>query len=185
MSWKETCAVEERMRFVMAAEKGEESFAAICRRFGVSRRIGYKWLARFGEDGIAGLLDRSRAPLHHPQGIASDIAGRCLAVRAWKFAAWKLRPAPVTFGAARWMRTVRGVVVRVWTSCGSDQLQLGLRPAALAWSKVGISDSARCSNAPMRDAGSGWVDSQLGTPRSLSASTRASVERKRGTPVGS
>jgi type IV secretion system protein VirD4 len=30
--------------------------------------------------------------------------GRCLAVRAWKFAAWQLRSAPVTFGAARWMR---------------------------------------------------------------------------------
>jgi transposase InsO family protein len=77
----ETCAVEERMRFVMAAEIGEESFAAICRQFGVSRRIGYKWLARFAADGIAGLQDRSRAPLHHPQGIASAVAERCLAVR--------------------------------------------------------------------------------------------------------
>lgn len=73
MGWKETCAVEERMRFMVAAEKREESFAAICRRFGVSRRIGYKWLQRFEEEGAAGLLDRSRAPLHHPQAIAPDL----------------------------------------------------------------------------------------------------------------
>ena len=51
MGWTETCAVEERMRFVVAAQKQEESFAAVCRRFGVSRRVGYKWLARFEEEG--------------------------------------------------------------------------------------------------------------------------------------
>ena len=81
MGWMETCAVDERMRFVIAAEKHEESFAAVCRRFGVSRRVGYKWLERYQEAGIAGLWDRSRAPLHHPQAVAEEIAERCLAVR--------------------------------------------------------------------------------------------------------
>jgi len=81
MGWTETCAVEERMRFVIAADKHEESFAALCRRFGVSRRVGYKWLARYREASVEGLLDRSRAPLHHPHAIADDIAERCLAVR--------------------------------------------------------------------------------------------------------
>jgi putative transposase len=81
MGWMETCAVDERMRFVMAAEKHEESFAALCRGFGVSRRVGYKWLARYREAGVAGLLDRSRAPVHHPHAIEDDIAERCLAVR--------------------------------------------------------------------------------------------------------
>jgi putative transposase len=81
MCWKETCAVEERMRFMVAVEKGEESFAAICRRFNVSRRIGYKWRSRFEEEGAAGLFDRSRAPLHHPQAIGEEIAERCLEVR--------------------------------------------------------------------------------------------------------
>jgi len=81
MGWKETCAVEERMRFVVAIGRREESFAAICRRFGVSRRIGYKWLQRFEEEGACGLLDRSRAPRHHPQAMAQEIAARCLAVR--------------------------------------------------------------------------------------------------------
>jgi putative transposase len=81
MGWKETCAVDERMRFVMTVEKKEESFAAVCRQFGVSRRIGYKWLARYQEAGFEGLGDCSRAPLHHAQAIAARIAERCLEVR--------------------------------------------------------------------------------------------------------
>ncbi|MGX9432781.1 helix-turn-helix domain-containing protein, partial [Bradyrhizobium sp. LeoA1S1] len=81
MGWMETCAVDERMRFVVAAQKHEESFAAVCRRFGVSRRVGYKWLARFEEEGAAGLFDRPRAPLHRPQSIAEEVAERCLEVR--------------------------------------------------------------------------------------------------------
>ena len=73
--------MEERMRFVLAVQEHEESFAAVCRQFGVSRRVGYKWLARFEEEGAAGLFDRPRVPLHQPQRIADSIAERCLEVR--------------------------------------------------------------------------------------------------------
>ncbi len=81
MGWMETCAMDERMRFVLTVEKAEEPMAAICRRFGVSRKSGYKWLERYREDGIAGLADRSRAPLHRPHEMGREIAERCLAVR--------------------------------------------------------------------------------------------------------
>ncbi|MGY3348167.1 transposase-like protein [Bradyrhizobium sp. USDA 4474] len=63
MGWMETCAVDERMRFVVAAQKHEESFAAVCRRFGVSRRVGYKWLARFEAEPPP---LRRAFPLHSP-----------------------------------------------------------------------------------------------------------------------
>lgn len=81
MGWTETCAVEERMRFVIAASKREESFASVCRQFGVSRRVGYKWLGRYLEEGVEGLAERSRAPRHHPHAIADEIMERCLEVR--------------------------------------------------------------------------------------------------------
>src|SRR6266487_4094071 len=73
MGWMETCAVDERMRFVMAIEGQEEAFAAVCRRFGVSRKTGYKWLGRYREAGVQGLTDWSRAPLNHPQAVAQEI----------------------------------------------------------------------------------------------------------------
>jgi putative transposase len=103
MGWTETCAVDERMRFVMTAERHEESFAAICRQFGVSRRVGYKWVERYREAGVGGLLDHSRAPLHHPQAIAESVIEQCLAVRrahpTWgplKVRAFLERRAPAT-----------------------------------------------------------------------------------------
>jgi putative transposase len=101
MGWMETCAVDERMRFVMMVERQEETFAAVCRRFGVSRRTGYKWFARHQALGVEGLLDRSRAPLNHPQTVSAAIAERCLMTRrkhpTWgpvKVRAWLERHAP-------------------------------------------------------------------------------------------
>src|SRR3989304_1634948 len=96
MVWTEICTVDERMRFVVAVgagggegrmgfggagEAGDEPVAALCRASGISRRIGYKWLARYRETGVAGLEDRSRAPLGHPQAVTTAIAERCLAAR--------------------------------------------------------------------------------------------------------
>jgi putative transposase len=113
MPWRETCAVDERRRFVLAAEAGEEAFAALCRQFGISRHHGYKWLERWRAEGAAGLVDRSRAPLNHPQAVAEELAEACLAARrahpTWgpvKVRAWLERrhpgrawPAASTIGA--------------------------------------------------------------------------------------
>lgn len=103
MGWMETCVVKERMRFMLAIEKQEESFAALCRQFGVSRRVGYKWLERYQAEGIAGLVDRSRAPLTRRDAVPREIAEQCLAVRrqhrSWgpvKVRAWLERHAPDT-----------------------------------------------------------------------------------------
>jgi putative transposase len=103
MGWTETCAVDERMRFVMAVEERDETFAMVCRRFGISRKTGYKWLGRYVAAGVEGLIERSRAPLNHPQALTEMIAERCLAVRrahpTWgpvKVRAWLSRRAPRT-----------------------------------------------------------------------------------------
>jgi putative transposase len=53
--WKETCFMNERVRFIAAVAEADdnrsESFASVCRRFGISRRAGYNLLlaARDGE----------------------------------------------------------------------------------------------------------------------------------------
>jgi transposase InsO family protein len=128
MVWKETCAMEERIRFVDAVVENTETFAMVCRRFGVSRKTGYKWLARYQAEGIEGLKDQSRAPLHHAQTMTARIADLCLAVRrahpTWgpvKVKAWLERhrpgiewPAASTIGALfdREGLTVKRVVRR-------------------------------------------------------------------------
>ena len=75
--------------------------SALCRAFGISRRVGDKWLDRYRTLGVDGLADRSRAPHHHAHSVAAAIAERCVAVRrahpTWgpvKVRAWLERAAP-------------------------------------------------------------------------------------------
>ena len=81
MPWKETCAMEERMKFIIDCQKQESSKAALCRIFGISRPTGDKWLARYAAAGIAGLPDQSRAPKHHPNQVSLEIEEAILAAR--------------------------------------------------------------------------------------------------------
>lgn len=62
MPWKETCVIEERMKFVTAWKQGGWSMTDLCGEFGISRKTGYKILERYEADGVDGLKDRSRAP---------------------------------------------------------------------------------------------------------------------------
>jgi transposase InsO family protein/transposase-like protein len=83
MPWKERSVPDERLRFVIAClEDDRDSMAALCRRFGVSRRVGYKWLSRYKELGPAGLAERSRAPRSSPHRVAADVERRILSMRA-------------------------------------------------------------------------------------------------------
>ena len=66
MPWKRTDPMEERMRLVMEVESEVFQMSELCERYGVSRKTGYKWLERYRKEGVAGLQDRSRAPLHCP-----------------------------------------------------------------------------------------------------------------------
>lgn len=81
MPWEETCAVEERLKFVMACEAGEAAFAELCRQFTISRKTGYKWLGRYERQGLDGLSDRSRAPLNCPHGVGLEVEQEVLALR--------------------------------------------------------------------------------------------------------
>jgi putative transposase len=81
MPWRESCAMEERGYFMLVASSGEVSFAALCRQFGISRDTGYRWLRRWQEEGGAGLLERSRAPLSNARAVAPELLEACVALR--------------------------------------------------------------------------------------------------------
>src|SRR5712692_9682276 len=81
MPWKETCTMTERMKFVVLAEEDEESMTELCRRFGISRKTGYKLLERYAAEGVDGLSDRSHAAHHHPDAVSEAIEGRIVALR--------------------------------------------------------------------------------------------------------
>jgi transposase InsO family protein len=102
MPWKEVSSMSELVQFVAEYEKNDgASFAELCRRFGISRKTGYKWVERWKQEGSAGLVHRSRAPLTRPQSICPELEGEILAARGlhrtWgpkKILAWLARHRP-------------------------------------------------------------------------------------------
>jgi putative transposase len=57
----ETSPVEPRERFIRDHRLDLYAMAELCARYGISRKPGYKWLARFGEGGRGGLPAPHRA----------------------------------------------------------------------------------------------------------------------------
>lgn len=101
MPWSETDRMEERARFVLEALEGWESMTELCARYGVSRRVGYKWLERYRREGLSGLADRSRAPHRQRAATTRDVVEVIVAVRkehpTWgprKLKAWLERAHP-------------------------------------------------------------------------------------------
>jgi putative transposase len=105
--------MDERVRFVAACHDSHDSFAQLCRSFGISRKTGYKWLARYEAQGPHGLEEASRAPRAIPHRTADDVRDVLVAARrehpfwgpkklralvAERQPQWAL-PAPSTIGA--------------------------------------------------------------------------------------
>jgi len=72
MPWKEVDLVNIRKEFVLESYKNQGSFSELCRKYDVSTKTGYKWIERFEERGMAGLLDRSRRPKSSPNRLSED-----------------------------------------------------------------------------------------------------------------
>ena len=56
--------------------------AELCRRAGVERKTGYKWLDRYRKDGLEGLRDQSRAPHQHPNQVSEKVEEEIIKSRA-------------------------------------------------------------------------------------------------------
>ncbi len=82
MPWNPRDTMKLRQEFVELALHQSVPFTELCRRFGISRQSGYKWLNRFKEQGLAGLADQSRRPLSQPSITSPVIEQHVLGVRA-------------------------------------------------------------------------------------------------------
>jgi len=65
--------MEQRLEFVMFANQKAINISSLCRRFGITRRTGYKWLSRFKSHGLEGLLDNSKRPKTSPGRSSAEI----------------------------------------------------------------------------------------------------------------
>jgi len=84
MPWRKTLVVREedqKLKLVSQVVHKELSLAAACAAAGVSRKTGYKWLARYRESGASGLAPRSRAAHRHGRAMAKEMAQLILGLR--------------------------------------------------------------------------------------------------------
>ena len=87
MPWRLSSVPAQRREFVRFAETGGVPFAELCRRFGIARSTGYKWLGRHNDEGLQGLVDRSRRPNSSPARTGSAVEALVCEVRR-RFPAW-------------------------------------------------------------------------------------------------
>src|SRR5260370_41815953 len=93
MPWRETSAMDERLRFVQDVHRPGWSIAELCRRYEVSRKTGYKWLAAYERAGPAGLADGSHRPHTSPQATTATVVRLILDLqRRYTWGARKVRP---------------------------------------------------------------------------------------------
>lgn len=62
-------SLEQKLRFVLAARRSDETMRQLCRAWQISRQTGYKWCRRYDEGGLAGLQEQSRAPKRRPHAL--------------------------------------------------------------------------------------------------------------------
>ncbi|MDB6094547.1 MAG: Integrase catalytic region [Verrucomicrobia bacterium] len=63
---------DQRKEFVMKALASGANLSALCREYAVTRKTGRTWRDRARNDGLHGLRERSRRPLHSPGRLQED-----------------------------------------------------------------------------------------------------------------
>jgi len=85
--------------------------AAASQAAGVSKRTGFKWLARFKAQGAVGLADRSSRPLRCPRALTMHEQGELEGLRRQRWPLWR-----IAMQAGRGMTTVSRFMKRLGLS---------------------------------------------------------------------
>ena len=87
MPWKETCVMDQRIKFIADWLSGNYYKRALCDAYGISRPTGDKWIQRYQQAGAEGLQERSCIPHRHPNQtpvcLAQEIVEMKLAHQSW------------------------------------------------------------------------------------------------------
>ena len=81
MPWNQVTPMEEIIRFVMLARSDRFTLTDLCEQFGVSRKTGYKHLARYADAGLKGLQARSHRAHRCPHRTDTEVEALILTER--------------------------------------------------------------------------------------------------------
>jgi transposase-like protein len=94
MPWKEMSPKMHKVQFLADWRKNDESMSALCAQHGISRKTGYKLIARWRQEQEGAFIEHSRAPLSHPNATPQALCHAIIELRE-KHPTWgpkKLRP---------------------------------------------------------------------------------------------
>ena len=81
-----------RLGIIRHAEEVTKNIAKTCRYFGISRATYYHWQSKYEKEGIDGLRDKSRRPLHSPRETKTEIVAKIIYLRErYHFGPWKIQ----------------------------------------------------------------------------------------------
>ena len=81
MPWRETWPMDQRTQFVTEYQSGLFTMTELAEQYAITRKTGYKWVARYDAEGVVGLLERSRRPHHSSQATEADLVDALVAQR--------------------------------------------------------------------------------------------------------
>lgn len=81
MPLKEETIMSLKEEFVRRALAKEQTFVSLCAEFNITPKTGYAILGRFEEEGLAGLLPRSKRPLTSPSKTNEFIENQIITTR--------------------------------------------------------------------------------------------------------
>src|ERR1700684_735054 len=80
MPWKENKTMDLRVQLIQDYDDGD-SIAALAAIYHGGRQNIHQCLERHDAEGVAGLADRSRAPLHSPHRLTEETIAHIVAAR--------------------------------------------------------------------------------------------------------
>lgn len=79
MSWETKTVMEQREQFIKEVTEENDTISALCRKYGISRKTGHKWINRAAE-GLQ-LCDQSRRPHQQPSKTADNLEASIVQMR--------------------------------------------------------------------------------------------------------
>jgi transposase InsO family protein len=81
MPWSVRSVIENRKHFCIDVLESGVAISSACRIFGISRKTGYKWLNRYRQKGVEGLVDQSRRPRSSPERLIKNLEKRIVKMK--------------------------------------------------------------------------------------------------------
>lgn len=121
MPFSQVSVVESRLAFVDSVLVEGLGMLEACRRHGIARTTGYKWLERhFSGDGLE---DRSRRPSNSPGRVPAEVEEEVLALKA-RYPAWGAKKLAVLLGGrSPSVRTLDRILARHGLTSGRPRFR--------------------------------------------------------------